>query len=135
MKAPDLKRISKEDYPAQYQDLIEKLAFPLNSHMEQVRNILSGNVDFDNLSREIITVRIQTDSNSKPISTPSFKSKLRSRVRGIVPVSLSILSSSNAYPSQAPFISFSQNGAIVTLNSITGLDPETTYELLLETIS
>lgn len=135
MRAPDLKRITKEDFPAQYQDLIEKLAFPLNSHMEQVRNILSGNVDFDNLSREIITLRIQTDNNSRPISLPSFKSKLRSRVRGLVPISLSVLSSTNSYPSQAPFISFSQNGAIVTINHITGLDPETTYELLLETIS
>lgn len=135
MKPPDLKRISKEDYPAQYQDLIDKLAFPLNSFMEQVRNILSGNVDFENLSRELVTIRIQTDINSRPISLPSFKSKLRTRVRGLVPVSLSVLSSSNTYPAQAPFISFTQNGSIVTLTNIAGLSPETTYELLLETIS
>lgn len=135
MKAPDLKRITKEDFPSEYQDLIDKLAFPLNSFMEQVKNILSGNVDFDNLSREIITVRIQTDNTSKPINTVTFKSKLRTRVRGLNVISLSVISSSNSYPSQAPFISFSQNGAIVTLNNVAGLAPETTYDLLLETIS
>ncbi len=135
MKAPDIKRIAKEDYPSQYQDLIDKLAFPLNSFMEQVKNILSGNVDFDNLTREVITLRIQTDNTSKPISLPTFKSKLTRQIIGLIPISLRVLSSTNVYPSQAPFISFSQSGTIVTLNNIAGLAPETSYELLLETIS
>jgi hypothetical protein len=134
-KAPDLKRISKEDFPAQYQDLIDKLAFPLNSHMEQVRNLFSKGIDIDNLTREFITLKVQTDSTSRPINKLSFKSSLRNKLKGINVISGNITSSNTSYLQQAPFISFSQNTNIVSINNISGLAPETTYELLLETIS
>lgn len=134
-KAPDLKRISKEDFPAEYYELIDKLAFPLNSHMEQVRNLFQKGIDFENLTQELITLKVQTNENSKPITSLSFKSNLRNRVRGVVVISANITSSTLTYPSQAPFISFSQNNNIVTINNISGLAPETTYELLLLTIS
>ena len=135
MKPPDLKRISKEDFPAEYQELIDKLAFPLNSHMEQVRNLFSKGIDFDNLTRELITLKIQTGGNSQPLNTITFKSNLRNKVRGINVISSNITSSTLTYTKQSPFISFSQNLNIITLNYIAGLEPETTYELLLETIS
>lgn len=134
-KVPDLKRISKEDFPAEYQELIDKLAFPLNSHMEQVRNLFNKGIDFDNLNRELITLKVQTNENSQPLNTITFKSNLRSRVRGISVISANITSSTLSYIQQAPFISFSQNLNIVTINNISGLQPETTYEFLLETIS
>ena len=134
-KVPDLKRISKEDFPAQYQDLIDKLAFPINSHMEQVRNLFNKGIDVDNLTRELITLKIQTDSTSRPINKLSFKSSLRNKVRGINVISGNITSSNTSYLQQAPFISFSQNINIIYVNNISGLAPETTYELLLETIS
>ena len=134
-KAPDLKRIAKEDFESQYHSLIEKLAFPLNSHMEQVRNLFSKGIDFDNLTRELITLKVQTDLESKPLTKLSFKSTLKNKVRGINVISANITSSNTSYVQQAPFISFSQNNNIISINNISGLSPETTYELLLETIS
>jgi hypothetical protein len=134
-KAPNLKRIAKEDFPAEYQELIDKLAFPLNSHMEQVRDLFTKNVDFDNLARELITLKIQTNSLSKPITKVSFKSTLRNKIRGINVISANITSSNTSYVQSAPFISFSQNDGIVSVTNISGLAPETTYELVLETIS
>lgn len=134
-RPPDLKRIVKEDFDSQYQGLIEKLAFPLNSHMEQVRNLFSKGIDFENLSQEIITLTVQTNSTSKPISPLTFKTSLKNRVKGIMVISANITSSTNAYIQQAPFISFSQNNNIITINNISGLGSEVTYELLLLTIS
>lgn len=134
-KVPDLKRISKEDFDSQYYDLIDQLAFPLNSFMEQVRNVLNKGVDFDNLSQELITLTVQTDATSKPISKLSFKSTLRNRIKGIVVISANITSSNTSFLDQAPFISFSQNSSIVSINNISGLSSENTYELLLLTIS
>lgn len=132
---PDLKRIAKEDFPAEYQTLIEKLSFPINSHMEQVRNLFNKGIDFDNLTQELITLTVQTNSTSQPLNRITFKSNLTNRVRGIVVISANITSSNLTYPQSAPFISFSQNLNIVTINNISGLAPETTYELLLLTIS
>ena len=134
-KIPDLKRISKEDFPSEYQDLIEKLAFPLNSHMEQVRNLFNKGIDYDNLARELITLTVQTDVNGSLIAKLTFKSNLRNRVRGIVVLSANITSSNTQVVQNYPFITFSQNLNIVTINNISNLNPETTYDLLLETIS
>jgi hypothetical protein len=134
-KPPDLKRISKEDFDAEDHALIEKLAFPLNSHMEQVRNLFNKGIDFENLNQELITLRIQTNQNSVPINTITFKSNLRNKVRGFVVISANIVSSNNLYPQQMPFISFSQNNNLITINNISGLSPETTYDLLLLSIS
>lgn len=135
MKAPDLKRIVKEDFDSEYQQLIEKLSFPLNSHMEQVRNLFNKNINTDNLARELITLQVQTNASGQPINKLSFKSKLKDRVRGINIISGNILSSNTTYMTQAPFITFSQNGEIVNILYIAGLAPETRYEFLLETIS
>jgi len=134
-KPPDLKRISKEDFPAEDHPLIEKLAFPLNSHMEQVRNLFNKGIDFQNLNQELITLTVQTGSNSNPLNPLSFKTSLRNKVRGIIVVSANITSSNTSYPNQTPFISFSQENNIVSINNISGLSPETKYELLLLTIS
>lgn len=134
-KIPDLKRIVKEDFDSEYQQLIEKLSFPLNSHMEQVRNLFNKNINTDNLARELITLQVQTNASGQPINKLSFKSKLKDRVRGINIISGNILSSNTTYMTQAPFITFSQNGEIVNILYIAGLAPETRYEFLLETIS
>lgn len=103
--------------------------------MEQVRNLFNKGIDFDNLTRELITLNVQTNAQGRPINTITFKSNLRNRVRGINVISANITSNNTLYPNQAPFISFSQNVNIVTILNISGLSPETTYELLLETIS
>lgn len=134
-RVPDFKRIVKEDFPAQYQDLIEKLAFPINSHMEQVRNALNKNINFDNLAQDLVTLRILTGANSQPLNNVTFKSKLLSKIRGIMVISATNVSSNTTYQQIQPFITFSQNLDIVNIISIGGLSPNTTYDLLLQTIS
>lgn len=134
-KVPDLKRISKEDFPSEYQALIEKLAFPLNSHMEQVRALFSKGIDFENLTQELITLKVQTNEKSVPNNRITFKSSLRNKLKGIVVISANITSDNTSFVQSQPFISFSQNLNIVQINNIAGLAAETTYELLLLTIS
>lgn len=133
-RAPDLKRIAKEDFSADDQALIEKLAFPLNSFMEQVRNLFSKGIDFDNLSREVITLKVQTGTNKQPLNKISFKSNLKSKLKGINIIAANITSNNTSYIQSAPFISFNQDNNIVYINNIAGLAAETTYELVLETI-
>ena len=109
-RVPDFKRIAKEDFPQEDHALIEKLAFPLNSHMEQVRNALNKSINFDNLAQELIPLRVQTGGNSKPLNTLTFKSNLLNKVQGILVVSASVVSNNLAYPEQAPFISPPHHG-------------------------
>lgn len=104
--------------------------------MEQTRNLFTKNIDFDNLNQELITLRVQTDKTIKPLAKLSFKSTLKNKIRGVIVVSASILTNNNtSFLQQAPFISFSQNNNIVSVENISGLAAETTYDLLLLTIS
>lgn len=133
-RIPDLKRIAVEDFPQEYQDLVRRLALPINSHIEQVRSAFAGNIDFTNLSQEIRTLNFTTNSNGQPITELSFKSSINKRVEGMIPVSLNITSSNTQFPTQYPFLSFSQNGEIITISNIAGLQPETSYNLTVLTL-
>jgi hypothetical protein len=124
-KKLDLKRLTKEDFPSKYFDLLDRLIFPLNSHMEQVRNILN----FDN--KEFTTLSIATNNSGQPVSPVKFNSSLNERIRGLMVASAKVTSDNTSFLTQAPFITFSQNESVVTINYIAGLQPNKRYELTL----
>lgn len=133
-RIPDLKRIAKEDFPSKYRDLIDRLAFPINSHIEQVRSALNKNIDFQNLAQELKTIEFTTGTGGQPITPVSFRSDLSNRIQGILPVRVVITSNNTSFANELPVISWSQVNNIVNINSIGGLQPETGYRLTLLTL-
>lgn len=133
-RVPDFKRITVEDFPQEDQALVKKLAFPINSHIEQVRSALSKNLDFENLAQEIKTISFTTNENGAPLNTVTFKSNMANRVQGIQVVRTVITSNNTTFADQLPVISWSQAVDIVTIIHIGGLLPETQYELTLLTL-
>lgn len=133
-RIPDLKRLAKEDFPTKYRDLIEKLAFPINSHIEQVRSALNKNINFDNLAQELKILTFTTGSNGQPLNTVTFRSDLSSNVQGIIPIRTVITSSNTSFADNIPTISWTQNRNIVTVNYIGNLQPETDYQITILTL-
>lgn len=133
-RVPDLKRITVEDFKSEDRDLVQKLAFIINSFHEQVRNVLNQSVDFDNLAQELQTINFTTNSSGQPLNTVKFRSNLVNRIKGILPVRVVITSSNTRYATQLPVITWSQNGQQITIVNIGGLEPETGYELTLLTL-
>lgn len=134
-RVPNLKRITVEDFSPEERPLVSKLAFIINSFHEQVRNALNGNLDATNFAREIKTLRFITGENGQPLNTLTFRSNLTRNVIGINILRVTILSNNQSFPTQMPLISFSQNNNIITINNITGLENETEYQIVLETIT
>jgi hypothetical protein len=128
-KIPSIKRITVEDFPADQQSLVSKLAFPINSFFEEVRAAFNKSIDFNNLAQELIVLSFTTNDQSQPITQLRFKTSL-SRINGIVPISLKILDNSQVV-TQYPFVNFSQNSNIVTIPYISGLNATTRYEITL----
>ena len=128
-RVPDLKRLAKEDFPAEYRELIERLAFPINSHIEQVRSALNRNINFENLSQELKTLSFVTGSNGQPLNALTFKSELASNVQGIMAVRVEITTDNTSFPTQLPVFSWTQEGNLVTFLNIGGLSPETGYQV------
>lgn len=133
-KVPDLKRVTVEDFSSEDQNLIGKLAFIINSFHEQVRSVLSKNIDFENLAQETRILSFSTNSNGQPLNAVSFKSGLINKIQGITIIRSVITSDNTSFVGVNPVISWSQNASLVTITNIGGLQNETKYELTILTI-
>lgn len=130
-RIPDLKRIAKEDFNSDDRNLVGKLALPINSFHEQVRNALNGNIDFTNLNQETITLSITVDANGIPVTDTKFKSNLKTTVKGTTCIRAFNLTTATNYPISQPFINFTENNHILTINHVTGLQANEKYNLTL----
>lgn len=139
-RVPDLRLIKKEDFDGKDQRLIEKLAFPVNNFMQQVVNVFKNGVDFNNLNQQVITLTVAVDASGAPVNIIQFKSTLSTKVQGAICINAVNQSSTIRFPSAQPFISFTQNNTIVTINNISGLSMPSdqiqsdTYQLTILTI-
>lgn len=128
-RVPDFKRIAKEDFDETQQPLIEKLAYPINSFFEQVRNAFNKNIDFTNINQEIIEFTVQVDVNGNPLTPLQFKSTLRTTVQGMTCIRGENLTSLGIPVVNTPFATFSPNGNIVVISNIKGLTANERYKL------
>lgn len=133
-RIPDLTKIQPEDFDADMQDTIDKLAYPLNIFMEKVTTLLNKNIDFFNLNQEIINLSVAVDVTGKPTILTQYKTTLKSKVIGNVCISALNTVNGSTYPTGQPFLSFTQNGLIVTINNVTGLQPSQKYNLTILSI-
>ena len=124
------RRISTEDYQGENSQLIEQLALNLNPFMQEITDVINGQLDFDNFKQVLLTINMKVDSVGKPIGTDQV------RVQGInTPVGFQVIGASNTqninnFPSGQPFISFTPQGdSIVKINNISNLTPNNTYQL------
>lgn len=127
-------KLRTEDFSSDEQDLIGKIANVLNQPLEEIYNILNGNIDFTNLSRQLSTVDVVMNSVGKIDNPPQVKITLKSRVNGINVISAVNLLNPGAYPTSTPFVSYNINGNILTILNITGLQASSQYRLTLEII-
>jgi len=129
MKIAAIKRIIREDFPREYQGLMDKLLYPLNQFMESVGLALSNNLTIrDNMAAQEITIEV---SSLPTVSDPiSFKSTLNGPCRGIICINVDN-QTDNTVLSGAPFLTFENSGSQVRITNITGLTNGKRYLLTL----
>ena len=126
MKPSNIRQIISEDYKTEDRDTISRLGGVLNYFMRQIIEILSGNVDLDNMTWELLEVDVTVDADGTPNQVTRFNSSIINP-RGIFVVNATNISS---YPTSQPFISFTpQGGGIITVNNVSGLQADTKYKL------
>lgn len=133
-KLPGVKRIREEEYDTDYSDLISKLAFILNSFMDNVTNTINGRLDSENMMRDIVTVDVNIKSDGTLLNKPQVKTKL-SQIKGIQVIKAINLNNTNTYPTNSPFVSYGlKNSGVVELLNVSGLQNDSKYRLTLEII-
>lgn len=128
-RLPNIKRLAKEDFKSEDQELVGKLSYPINSFFEEVRNLLNGNLDFGNFNQEIIVISVRVNNVGIPLTQTQFKSTLRTNIQGMTCISAENLDFPNTYPTSGIFVTFSQEAKLVNLNHITGLQDSQQYKL------
>ncbi len=126
------KTIRTEDFPAEQQEMVGKLAFILNTFMDQVFSLTNGNIYFANLAQSIRTITVTTNGSGVAQNLPiRLSSDLNRRVVGIVCVSARNVQDSTIFVATQPFLSFTSEIGQVRIQNIGGLPSNSTLSLTL----
>ena len=128
MRVKNFKRIVKEDYPAEAQEVISKLGASINPFADQVMQAFDGNIDFDNLNQEVVFFDVEVDTNGVPKTQIEIKSNLKTKVRGYNIIRIDMINH-NTFPSGMPLIFFRASSDIVVIEYIKGLPANKRYRI------
>ncbi len=124
------KRISSESLAAELRPAADLVGNSINTFMEEAYIAIMGNLGVqNNFNMEFKTLKITVDANGIPTSTVSFKSNLKSKIQGVI-----VIRAFDALPVGQPFINFSENNGVATIIQVSGLSPNTQYQLVILTI-
>lgn len=126
----NLKRLIKEDFPQEYQDLVDKIAFSFNPLTEQLTQAFNHGIDFNNLNQEYTTFTLKVDASGVSTTSTELKHSLKTRIKGLHCIRAENLTD-NTPLNGAPFISFTTKNDIIQITQVTGLVADKQYRLSL----
>ncbi len=132
ISTPPILRV--EDFDADDRVIAEKLAVALNPFTDEVYRQFNGNIGYENLNRQAVTLDVKINASGIVVNEPQIRLILRSSVVGTVVLSALNLVNSNTYPISHPFISYTVNGNILTIKNISGLQNSSNYRLTVEIV-
>lgn len=133
MKIGSYQRIVSEDYDKEYQDLISKIGFTVNTAFDTVFQALNKNLSItDNLNQSVVSLRVKVDASGNPINSTQLRYTLKGNCQGIICIRAQNLTNTSSYPTNNPFISFTQSASnLLTIDNVTGLQASNEYNLTL----
>lgn len=119
-KIPNYRRISTGDFSADNSQDMNQLAEILNPFMRDVTDVINGQIDFENLSQNIIQFEATVDSNGIPVTKQVNIGT--SNFNGFSVINARNITNPSIYPTGQPFISAVPTGSqVVNVNNISNL--------------
>lgn len=130
MKLSSYRRIYKQDYPAQYQSVIDQLATPINAAFSELYSALSNNLNFaDNFSATLTTFGISVDENGIPLNNTQFKLTNNQTTANGILVLNTIGTDGITLPTSGLSISFKLSNGSILIQNIKGLVKNVSYNI------
>jgi hypothetical protein len=127
MKIESPSRILTSDFADEDKEVAGKIGGILNNFNEEVYSLTNKNITIaDNLDQLIKVISVRVNSSGEPTTTLSFKNTLKGKIQGT-----QVIRVFNGLPTSQPFITFTETNGVVTINHITGLNPNTDYQLVI----
>jgi hypothetical protein len=124
------KRFLKEDFDPKNASLIDKIGIIFNNFAEELYDAFQGNINFDNLNQAIAQITTKVVSGVPSVDL-KFKSLINGSIQGIACIKAENLTNTSTYPTSQPFLSYTEDSGIVTVQNISGLQDNNNYRLTL----
>ncbi len=124
-----LKRLVKEDFNPKDQDLISRVSSVFNPAIDQISRILNKGLTISDLNIQVKQFTIIVDESGNPTSNISVASTLNGKCSQFMVGKAQNLTKPTTYPTTAPFVSFSNDGAQIIINNVTGLSSGDRWQL------
>lgn len=129
-KLRSYKRLITKDFKKEDQELIEQLGGTINDSFNELYFALNGRIELtNNLYCTVRLVDVTVDANGIPTNQTTMTLNNTQPVIGCQVIQAVNQVNTAAYPTGAPFITFTQLDQALLLNHITGLQPNTRYTL------
>lgn len=129
-RVTNLKRIVKEDFSPDDQELVEKLGFSINPLTEQLTAAFSNGIDFENLNQQFSIITVKVDGAGMVTTSGELKYQLKTRIKGVQCIRAENLTDTTPLTG-APFVTFTMKNDLIKLLHITGLVANKEYRLSL----
>jgi len=128
-KLNNVRRIRPEDFEQEYSQLVSQLGAILNSFMQEVVDLSDNQVDFNNLSQNLIQFDITVDAAGNTVGTSQINVG-KTSPNGMTVIYAQNLTNSQVYVDSTPFITYVPQGTgLVTVNNIAGLPANNKFRL------
>lgn len=130
MRLPGFRRLNKQDFSQEDQQLVEKLAGNLNIGIEVLYNALNKGLNLeDNFQASVRTFSVQVNSNGLPVTQTSFTIDNLGTIKGLTVLNVINLTNPNVYPTSGVTISFEQRTRNILVKHITGLPVNNNFSI------
>lgn len=134
LRLPNFKRLFTDDFPKDSQAVIEKLCNYVNPNTEYVYTALNNQLSFaDNFNATQKSFNVTVDASGTPTSNTIIQLNVINntipKASGSLVIRAQNLTNSNIYPTGGVFLSFSQNGSVVTLTNVAGLPANNNFNI------
>lgn len=121
-RLPSFRRLNKQDFSPENQQLIEQLAGNLNIGIEVLYDVLNKKLNLeDNFLASVRTFNVQVNANGLPTTQTSFAIDNIGTIKGLTVLNVNNLTNPTVYPTGGVTISFEQRTRSILIKHITGL--------------
>lgn len=137
MKLGSFRRIYKQDFPQDQQNLAEQLGTTMNDAFDQLFDALNNNISFkDNMQCTIAEFTVTVDSGGVPKQTTSIKlNSKQTSVEGVFVIGAVGANDPTILPNTGVFVSAVKSGNFLSIQNIKGIAPNTTFKIKIIAVS
>lgn len=126
MKLPNFRRLNTQDYEEEDKGLVEQLAASLNYGIEVLYDALNKKITLrDNIACSVRDITLAVNSSGIPKTKTTMSLDSNTTVIG----TQVIFAEGNSAVTSTPFIYYTQNGALLQIQRVTGLPADINFNL------